>query len=154
MKVIPEIRSNLLTDPSITVIIQQCKTVNKFDKGLAAQIKTMYPQAWEADCSAAAAGRNGLGNYSWAKVGPNKYVFNVYSCSTIPIQSRWTDYNALRKGLEGVKWYVETHLDSPSIGVGHIGCSYGGDWNIVRKILSEVFTSYNGVIKIIDITGA
>ena len=155
MKVIQEVKGELLADPSVDVIIQQCKTTNKFDEGLASQIKRMYPKAWEADVQAAKLGKNTLGSYSWAQVTPVKYVFNVYSYSTQGVNKRFTDYDALRKGLESAKWYISTMLDNPTIGLGHIGCGPGrGDWNIVRKIVSEVFTDYQGEIKIIDNPGA
>jgi O-acetyl-ADP-ribose deacetylase (regulator of RNase III) len=68
MKSIPEVKLELLTDPTISVIIHQCKTTNKFDYGLAAQIKKMYPAAWLADCEAAKNRKNTLGNYSWTHV--------------------------------------------------------------------------------------
>lgn len=155
MKVIPEVKGELLADPSIEVIIHQCKTTNKFDVGLASQIKQMYPKAWLADVEAAKHGKNVLGSYSWAQVTPTKYVFNVYSSSTVDVNKRYTDYDALRKSLSGAKWYIANMLNNPVIGIGHIGCGPGnGDWNIVRKIVSEVFTDYQGEIKIIDIPGA
>ena len=122
---------------------------------MASQIKKIYPKAWAADCEAAKAGRNTLGNYSVAKVKDNKYVINIYSSSTNDTLGRFTDYDALKKGLTKAKWYLETFLNSPTIGMGHIGCGPGrGDCNIVRKILSEVFDDYEGDIKIIDTQGS
>lgn len=157
MRAIREEIGELLSDPKISVIIHQCKTTNKFDSGFASAIKRVFPKAWEADCEATRLGKNVLGGYSYAKVGPNKYVFNLYSYSTVDYNKRYTDYDAMRVGLEKIKWNLVNLLDTPSIGLGHIGCSTvsgNGDWNIVRRIVSEVFNDYQGDIKFVDTPGA
>jgi hypothetical protein len=78
------------------------------------------------------------------------------SSSTVDVNGRYTDYVALRKGLEGAKWYISTYLNSPDVALGHIGCNPmdKGDWNVVRQIVSEVFTDYDGKIVIINVLGA
>ena len=155
MRALKEVQGQLLTDPDITVIIHQCKTINKFDFGLAAQIRSLYPAAWEADCEASRRGTNVLGSYSWAKVSENKFIFNVYSYSTKDVQKRFTDYVALKNGLYAVKLQLVHFMGSPSVGMGRIGCRYGnGDWNVVRDIIREVFNDYEGEVKIIDNPGA
>lgn len=154
-KAILEVKGDLLNDRDISVIIHQAKTTNKFDTGLSAQIRVKYPAAWKADSVAAERGLNKLGSYSYAQIGHlNRWVFNIYSQSTNQVQRNYTDYDALRRGLFSAKRYIMTHLNSPAIGIGRIGVSAGGDWNIIRQIISEVFTDYDGIIKIIDTPGA
>ena len=153
-KSIQEIRGDLLTDKSISIIIHQVKTTGKFDGGLAAQIRIRYPLAWAADKLAVEQGKNKLGMFSFAKVGQTKWVFNIYSQSTIGNQMNYTDYSALKNGLVSAKKYITTYLNSPTIGLGHIGTYAGGDWNISRKVVEEAFTDYNGTIKIIYTPGA
>ena len=153
-KSIEEVKSDLLTDPTISIIIHQVKTTNKFDGGLAAQIRVKYPSAWKADTLAAEQSKNKLGMFSFAKVLPNKWVFNIYSDSIYGNQMNYTDYNALRTGLTAAKKYIMAYLNSPVIGIGHIGTRAGGDWTVSRKIVEEVFTDYDGKIKIVDAPGA
>jgi len=149
-KAIEEVKGDLLNDGDIGLIIHQVKTTTKFDGGLAAQIRVKYPAAWKADVTAGEQGKNKLGSYSFAKVGPNKWVFNIYTEYTVHQNKNYTDYNALRAGLTAAKKYIMVHLKSPTIAVGHIGVRAGGDWNVIRKILDDVFTDYDGKIKIIN----
>jgi O-acetyl-ADP-ribose deacetylase (regulator of RNase III) len=153
-KSISEVKGDLLTDKDISIIIHQVKTTNKFDGGLAAQIRVRYPAAWRADVLAAEQKKNKLGSFSFASVGVNKWVFNIYSESTKDVQKNYTDYNALRQGLTAAKKYIMVQLNSPTIGIGHIGVKAGGDWNVIRKIVEEVFTDYDGAIKIVNAPGS
>jgi hypothetical protein len=154
MKTIEESPGDLLSDPTIQVIIHQVKTTNRFDRGLAAQIRVRFPAAWKADVLAAEKKKNRLGSYSFAKVSPTKWVFNIYSESIYENQKNYTDYGALRGGLTVAKSYIMAHLGSPTIGIGHIGVAAGGDWNVIRQLVSEVFTDYDGKIKIVNSPGA
>lgn len=153
-KSIEEVKSGLLSDPTVSIIIHQVKTTNKFDGGLAAQIRVKYPAAWKADVVAAEQKKNVLGSYSFAQVGPNRWVFNIYSESIYEKQKNYTDYNALRTGLTSAKKYIMAYLNSPSIGMGHIGVRAGGDWNVIRKIVEEVFTDYDGKVRFLYAPGA
>jgi O-acetyl-ADP-ribose deacetylase (regulator of RNase III) len=153
-KTIEEVKSDLLSDPTVSVIIHQVKTTNKFDGGLAAQIRVKFPAAWKADILAAERKENKLGMFSYAQVSPTKWIINVYSESTHHSQMNYTDYNALRRGLTEAKKYIMANLRSPVVGMGRIGTKAGGDWNVARKIVEEVFTDYDGKVKICEAPGA
>lgn len=67
------------------------------------------------------------------------YVANVFGENIPSMRDVDTDYDALRKGLEEVHRFAAEHKYSVCV-PGLMGCGLaGGDWNVVRGILEDVF---------------
>lgn len=152
-RIIPEYRGNILIDPDAVIVIQQCNTHNTFGSGIARAIREMFPLAYAADTAAHSRKENVLGNFSWAKVEPNRYIFNVYAQDAFGRDGKvYTNYDALRTGLQKVKMHViENFPDKPTIALPRIGCGLGGgDWKVVKEMIADVFADYSGHVKIVD----
>lgn len=68
-----------------------------------------------------------------------KFIMNVFSQK----ENFDTDYEAMRKALTEIKEYAKKFKLSIAIPYG-IGCGIAnGDWNIVYKIIEEVFNDYD-----------
>ena len=73
-------------------------------------------------------------------------IANIFSQYDFGHDKNYTDYDSLREGLEEVKEFaMPNHL---SIAIPYkIGCGLaGGDWNIVYKIIEDVFDDYDVTI--------
>lgn len=144
---IKHIKGNLLDfapEEGITMIAHCANTCNIFGSGIALQIKEEYPVAWEADCEAAKAKKNNLGQFSVAKLPNGKMIVNVYAQGLYGMDKRQLDYEAfyiafeeLHRLLLEAKEKGRTHvLGIPKF----IGCwRAGGEWSIVMAMLSHIF---------------
>lgn len=108
--------------------------------GVAWQIVNAYPVAREEDLKTKMGDVNKLGTYSVAKMG-EQHIFNIYGQHRFGYTgAQFVDYDALRKGLERVRNHmIITNIRS--IGFPYkMGCDRaGGKWEIVKKIIQEVF---------------
>lgn len=138
------IHPDLLEYPA-DFIVHQANCFHTMGAGIAAQIRAKYPEAYEADCRTRKGDSSKLGEYSWAKTKDNKYIFNLYSQHTFGREIKQTNYDAMVEGLERIKKVAERSISI----IGHntvvavpykIGCNLGGgDWKIVRAIISAIF---------------
>jgi O-acetyl-ADP-ribose deacetylase (regulator of RNase III) len=164
---------NLLTDKIVEVIGQQCNCQNTFGSGIARSIREMYPEAYQADCVAAAKKENTLGNFSWAHVGNLsrtnngtniQYIYNLYGQNLgtrdKKVGDRMTNYEALYSAFAGMAkrlgndpfaeayghWHYEPTVGFPFL----IGCALGGgNWDVVSRLIEVAFDGYGGDVHII-----
>lgn len=151
------------------VIVHQCNCFNKMGGGIAKVIAQKYPQAQVADQNTQCGSRTKFGSYSWAATTDGKVIINLYSQFKYGKMDRFTDYEAMYKGLKATEEFLKNELtksiaisrdDSDEeddddlynellqnfqtpivLGIPYLmGCGLaGGDWNIVEAIIKSVF---------------
>lgn len=140
MSNIIEVDANLLEYP-LDGFGHQCNCFHTMGAGIAAAIKTKYPEAYEADLKF---GRRGdtskLGKFSTVKTYDEKYVYNLYGQYNMGTWKRQTSYDALCNALTGVKEHATNNLVKRLGFPRNMGCALGGgDWRVVYALLQSVF---------------
>jgi O-acetyl-ADP-ribose deacetylase (regulator of RNase III) len=141
---ITEKNGDLLEANDIDVAIHQTNLFHTFGAGIAKQIKEKFPNAYKADLATKKGDKNKLGTYSFA-FDNGKYIVNMYAQDGFAKPGKpATDYVAFKKAI--IK--IENHFVGKVIGVPHgIGCGLaGGNWNIVRAILDDVFLKKGNLV--------
>ena len=178
MPYVKTIKGNLLDfpqhDPSdpdihigINVIAHSCNTLMIMGGGIARQIKSRYPQAYQADINYINNKHddNGqyihpLGNFSKAEVNSKEskvylpdgkgLIYNMYTQASVGDDSRKVDYEKFWQALNNVekdlyKMNVEKHeydgSSPPTLGLPHgISCGLaGGNWEIIKAMIKDIF---------------
>lgn len=84
-----------------------------------------------------------LGTVQVVRVAENKYVANIFGQLNYGRSKLNTDYDALRKALVQLKTEAEYYDKSIALPYG-IGCGLaGGDWDVVYRLIDEVFEDYD-----------
>lgn len=136
------------------IIIHQVNCQGVMGSGVAKQVRERYPvvyEAYRALCSNCEPKKRLLGIAQSVVVNDKTTVVNVFSQENFGYDGRcYTDYDALRKGLEAVR--DSTDRDT-SIAIPYLmGCHRGGgDWSVVSKMIEKIFNErdvtlyeYNG----------
>jgi hypothetical protein len=155
-------QGDLLRSAEVDVIIHQCNCQATMGKGIAKDIKAMFPGAYAADQlnHPYDAPVKKLGHLSSAtckhpSFGNVVEVVNLYGQlhywkTGSPRDTVWTDYDAVRAGFEKLftetipAFQEKTGLAEPLIGIPfNMGCALaGGDWAVYSKIVDEVSTKH------------
>lgn len=135
---IHEINANLLEYP-LDGIIHQANCMHIMGGGIALRIRNKWPEAYEADLKTPKSDPKKLGTFSVAILPSNFHIFNMYSQFGIGFK-RETNYTAVVEGLEAIREHAIANglkkLGCPK----YMGCRLGGgNWNVVRAIIGEVF---------------
>lgn len=119
------------------VIVHGCNCQCTMGAGIAKSIKSLFPEAFEADCQTKKGDREKLGTISQASVtrdGIKLVVVNAYT------QFQWrgsgvkADYNAIRSAMRAIKkGFTGQRIGYPPIGAGLAG----GEWSIIEEIIDE-----------------
>jgi len=147
---IKEIKANLLDFPEgINVLVHECSCHNIFGGGIALQIKSRYPQAYEADtsyyncCDPDNRFSEMMGNFSYARIDKNKLIVNLYAqYSSYGREKRQLNYEAFYSGLEKIRDpLIKDQSKKWIVGFPYkIGSDRaGGDWNVVLAMIHSVF---------------
>ena len=119
------------------VIIHGCNCFCQMGAGIAKQIKSEYPEAYQEDCKTKKGDKSKLGNYSWKLVtGKYEWKFIIINAYTQYHYGRGinADYNAIRSVFKSIKQNFNTcKIAYPKIGAGMAG----GDWNVIKSIIEE-----------------
>lgn len=140
---------DLLKQDDIHVIIHQANCFHTMGGGIAKKIKDLYPNAYIADCKTKRGDINKLGTYSVA--GKNPAIVNMYSQYRYGTEKRHTDYDAMRKALTKIFGKLKEKNKQVKVGVPHkMGCVLGGgDWDVVYKILTDIFETDENITLVI-----
>lgn len=125
------------------VLVHGCNVMKTMGKGIALQVKSTWPSAYEADCATTKGDYTKLGHFTHAKSG-SLHIVNAYTqgdfWSAVQDKSCLADYRAIKSvfhrivlqfGGQGLRFGI------PRIGAGLAG----GDWDIISKIIDEVMAS-------------
>ena len=119
------------------VIIHGCNCFCTMGAGIAKQIKSTFPEAYQADLQTEKGNQSKLGDISWAKVETPKgdlTIVNGYTQFHWKGSGRKVDYDAIRAVFQKVKQqFSGFRIAYPAIGAGLAG----GDWSIISAIIAE-----------------
>lgn len=128
---------HLAKEGHFDVIIHGCNCFCTMGAGIARQIRTHFPQAWEADLATASGDRSKLGSYSKACVNTPSgrlYVINAYTQYHYSGDGVLVDYDAIKKVFSALKkQFSGNRMAYPKIGAGLAK----GDWNMISKIIDS-----------------
>lgn len=134
----------------VDVIAHQCNCFCNMGSGIAPQIAKRYPAARAADNATVKGDANKLGDFTRAiiprtvcgygiKVG---IVYNLYGQYRYGGNGVNTKYDRLKQAMQKMQQQLKDECDEGIIGLPLIGCGLGGgDWEVVSKIINEVFTN-------------
>lgn len=117
------------------VILHGCNCFCSMGAGIAASIRNVFPEAYEADKKTIKGSYNKLGSISVANTVNDEdkklYIVNLYSQYNGGAD---LDYDALRLGLRKVaRYFTGKKIGLPKIGAGIAG----GDWEIIQDIIID-----------------
>ena len=135
------INGNIL-NCSENIIVHQTNCLGVMGAGLALQLRKKYPiifDKYKILCDLYKKFPNSLMGYTQiVNVDNSKYVMNCFGQLSYGTGLQ-TDYESLKLSLNQVKEYAE--YNNLSVAIPYkIGCGLaGGDWNIVYKIIEDIF---------------
>lgn len=160
MKLIEE-KGNLLDkfQNKYDVICHQVNCFGVMGGGIALQIKKRFPNVYMAYnklCTAYMDNKQSnkklLGHCQLVPVNSNYAVANLFGQYDYGIDTRKTDYNAVRNALVSLRNQIESKNTECSIGFPYkFGCGLaGGNWDVVKQIIIDVFEDSNFIIGIVE----
>lgn len=145
---------NIIT-ASEPLIIHGCNCQGVMGSGVALAVKNRFPKAYTEYVKLHSEEGLSLGFMQFVncfdKLG-SKWIGNAFTQENYgrSPNTQYCDYKAIRNCLETVREFLFSQ-DHNSFAMPKIGCGLGGgDWNIVLKIIEEVFESTNLTISIYD----
>jgi O-acetyl-ADP-ribose deacetylase (regulator of RNase III) len=136
---IKEYKGDLLkTD--CNVIIHCCNCFNRMGSGIARALADKWPAVRRADNSTTPGDKTKMGTFT-VSTTDGVTVFNLYAQYKYGTEQRRVNYEALIRGLYSIKEYLDDEAFADAkVGTYPLGCGLaGGNWNIVKPIIEEVF---------------
>jgi len=149
---VKEIKENIW-DFEHSIILQNCNTYCVMGAGIAAQIKSRYPEAYQADLATKQLGDDKLGNYSIANIkDKNLVVVNIYGQIGIgndggPL-NRNAQYDYIFDALYRFADDITKENPTKKIIVSTVKiCAglAGGSWRIVEAILLTIEEAFPNI---------
>jgi O-acetyl-ADP-ribose deacetylase (regulator of RNase III) len=126
------------------VIVHGCNCFNAMGAGIAKQIKQYFPEAYNADIDTVRGDRNKIGTYSFVKLG-ELTVINAYTQYDTGFGKDRFEYDGFNIILNKLKDEFPTErFGFPLIGSGLAG----GNWNIIGKMIDDVFHDRATIVKL------
>lgn len=142
------VEGNIL-DAHEDVTCHQVNCMGIMGSGLAKQIRNKYPEVfieYYAYCKRHEILEQMMGVAQHVKCYDGKIIANLFGQFRYGTDRQYTDYAALECALRNMKQYAQSNQLSIAIPY-QIGCGLaGGNWDIVNKIIEEVFNDYNVTI--------
>ena len=137
MKTIKGDLIKLALQGNFDVIIHGCNCFNTMGSGIAKQVRSELPEAWEADQLTVKGDKSKLGLYTRALIELPESTFtviNAYTQYKYGTDRMHVDYKAVRSIFKNIKvWYTGKRIAYPMIGAGLAG----GDWEVISNIINE-----------------
>lgn len=138
-----------LLDAKENTIAHQVNSMRKMNSGVAKQIRIKYPFAYDDYMNRTENKKPHelLGKMLVSSVGDNKYIAHLFGQLNYGYDGkRYTSYDALYDSLTQLK--EEAQKANKSIAIPYkIGSDRGGaSWNIVYKMIEEIFEDYHVTI--------
>lgn len=137
MKVIQGDLLKAALEGRFNLIIHGCNCHCTMGAGIARGIKTLFPEAYEADRSTVKGDMTKLGTISWAQVERGEQeiiIINAYTQFDYTGAEVLVDYRAVRDCMKLVKQqFSGKRIAYPKIGAGLAG----GEWSRIASIIEE-----------------
>lgn len=136
-----------LFDSKANIICHQCNCQGVMGSGVAAEVKKRYPHVFEAYRQDYCNGELTLGHVCFASAKQDQIIANMCAQNNFGYNGGiYTNYDALQRCLEKVKAYAMFEYDvKPVIAFPYLMSCYrgGGDWNIVYKMIEDIFNDFD-----------
>ena len=136
------------------VICHQVNCQGAMNSGIAKQVRTKYPWVYgeyKDFCQYySPEDLLGLNLITW--IDETHRIANLFGQENFGYDGKcYTNYEELRNALEDLRFIC----DSETIAIPYLmGCHRGGgDWNVVYKMIEEVFADYDGDVLICEYNG-
>ena len=139
------------------VILHQVNCQGVMGSGVAKQVKEKYPNIYESYqlmCDRNTNRANLLGLAQCVPIEHGKFIVNLFAQENFGYDGTcYTDYDALKMCLIGVRDYPM--FDDKTIAIPYLmGCHRGGgDWNIVYKMIEDIFANSECKVLICEYNG-
>lgn len=131
------------------VIAHGCNCMNTMGAGLAAVIRTHFPDAWAADQATVKGSRAKLGTCSFAvvRIGAHAlHVVNAYTQFDYRGDGVLVDYDAVHHCMGWIKTrYSRRRIGLPLIGAGLAG----GHWPTIHRIIGDTLSGEDVTIVVL-----
>ena len=122
------------------VIIHGCNCFNTMGAGIAKQVKSQFPEAYEADARTKKGDKDKLGKYTKHEYATNTECESLYVINAYTQYAYWNafdvDYDAIRSCFKALK--EDFGGQNLRFGYPLIGCGLaGGNWDTVKAIIDE-----------------
>nr|WP_321403883.1 macro domain-containing protein [uncultured Desulfobacter sp.] len=128
---------HLAKEGQFDLIVHGCNCFCTMGAGIAKQIRSQFPQAWEADLATVSGDKSKLGSYSEACIRTptgRLYVINAYTQYHYSGDGVLVDYDAMAKVFTALKnQFSGLRMGYPKIGAGLAG----GNWKIISEIIDS-----------------
>ncbi len=133
----------LAMNGNFDVIVHGCNCFCTMGAGIAKQIKTLFPQAFEADQETLIGNRKKLGTYSSATVkikGHTLIIVNAYTQYDFSGHGVLVEYDAVKEVFARIKDdFTGLKIAYPKIGAGLAK----GDWEMISNIIDNKLDGEN-----------
>jgi len=127
------------------LVVHQVNCMGVMGGGIALQIRKQFPKVYSEYkrlCSHTES-KQLLGTIQCVQDDIDKVFVNVFGQLGYGRNTQYTDYDALRKGLNNVCSIAKQYNISVAIPF-NIGCGLaGGNWELVYKMIEDVFQDYD-----------
>ena len=129
---------------SENILAHQVNCMGVMGGGIAKQIKDKYPSVFDQYSKFFINNKfTALGKCQIVKAEDDKYIANLFGQYKFGRDKQYTDYKALEEALFSLKVSAKDHNKSIAIPY-NVGCGLaGGSWDIVYKIIEDVFSDYD-----------
>ena len=120
------------------VICHQVNCQGVMGSGIAKQVRKKYPWVYATYKETCNSAKTLMGLAQGVYINETQKIINIFGQKNYGYDGKcYTDYNALGYAFENIsRWYKGKTIAIPY----KIGCARGGgDWNIVYKMIEEVF---------------
>ena len=135
------------------VICHQVNCQGVMGSGIAKQVREKYPWVYaEYKECCDLSGSMMLGAYQQVYIDEKRVILNIFNQDKFGYDGKcYTSYEALGESLKDI---AETYSDK-TIAIPYLmGCHRGGgDWNIVYKMIEEIFEGHDGDVLICEYNG-
>ena len=139
------------------VILHQVNCQGVMGSGVAKQVREKFPnvyKSYKTMCDGMKDRTHLLGMAQCVRVNSGQYIVNLFAQDNYGYDGKcYTDYKALKKCLQGVRNYPM--FDNQTVAIPYkIGCDRGGgDWNVVYKMIEDVFSDSDMTVLICEYKG-
>lgn len=150
---IKHIKCNIF-ESGADVICHQVNCQGVMGSGVAKQVRERYPNVFEEYKMECNFQRNHLGKIQIVPISKTQSIANLFAQDNYGYDKKcYTDYSALHNCLKQI--YMCCRNLNQTIAFPYLmSCARGGgDWNIVYKMIEDIFKDYDGDILICEYNG-